>query len=142
MVDLHTTNLLLGIMAAMSVVMGLAVIALAVGGFVVYKKVLELGRLVADIETRQLAPLRHKFDDILADVKMVTERVSDRTERVEHVITGTMDRVDETATRVRTSVREKVAVAVGVVRGVRAVIESILHQPSRHESSAGAAGRV
>ncbi len=142
MVDLHTTNLLLGIMAAMSVVVGLAVIALAVGGFVVYKKVLELGRLVADIETRQLAPLRHKFDDILADVKMVTERVSDRTERVEHVITGTMDRVDETATRVRTSVREKVAVAVGVVRGVRAVIESILHQPSRHEPSAGAAGRA
>ena len=120
-------------MAAMSVVVGLAVIALAVGGLVVYKKVLELGQLVADIETRQLAPLRHKFDDILADVKMVTERVSDRAEQVEHVITGTMDRVDETATRVRTSVREKVAVAVGVVRGVRAVIESILHQPSRHE---------
>ncbi len=142
MVDLHTTNLLLGIMAAMSVVVGLAVITLAVGGFVVYKKVLELGQLVADIETRQLAPLRRKFDDILADVKMVTERVSDRTERVEHVITGTMDRVDETATRVRTSVREKVAVAVGVVRGVRAVIESILHQPSRHEPSAGAAGRA
>src|SRR6476659_4356717 len=141
MVDLHTTNLLLGIMAAMSVVVGLAVIALAVGGLVVYKKVLELGQLIADIETRQLAPLRHKFDDILADVKMVTERVSDRAEQVEHVITGTMDRVDETATRVRTSVREKVAVAVGVVRGVRAVIESILHQPSRHEPSAGAAGR-
>ena len=142
MVDLHTTNLLLGIMAAMSVVVGLAVIALAVGGLVVYKKVLELGQLIADIETRQLAPLRHKFDDILADVKMVTERVSDRAEQVEHVITGTMDRVDETATRVRTSVREKVAVAVGVVRGVRAVIESILHQPSRHEPSAGAAGRA
>jgi hypothetical protein len=142
MVDLHTTNLLLGIIAAMSVVVGLAVITLAVGGFVVYKKVLELGQLVADIETRQLAPLRRKFDDILADVKMVTERVSDRTERVEHVISGTMDRVDETATRVRTSVREKVAVAVGVVRGVRAVIESILHQPSRHEPSAGAAGRA
>ena len=139
MVDLHTTNLLLGIMAAMSVVVGLAVIALAVGGLVVYKKVLELGQLIADIETRQLAPLRHKFDDILADVKMVTERVSDRAEQVEHVITGTMDRVDETATRVRTSVREKVAVAVGVVR---AVIESILHQPSRHEPSAGAAGRA
>ena len=142
MVDLHTTNLLLGIIAAMSVVVGLAVIALAVGGFVVYKKVLELGQLVTDIEARQIAPLRHRLDDILADVKMITERVSDRTERVEHVITGTMDRVDETATRVRTSVREKVAVAVGVVRGVRAVIESILHQPSRHEPSAGAAGRA
>jgi hypothetical protein len=53
-----------------------------------------------------------------------------------------MDRVDETATRVRTNVREKVAAAVCVVRGVRAVIESILHQSSRHEPSAGAAGRA
>jgi hypothetical protein len=140
--DLHTTNLLLGIIAAMSVVVGLAVIGLAVGGLMVYRKVLELGNLVTDIESRQIAPLRHKLDDILVDVKMVTTRLSDQTERVDHVISGTMERVDETATRVRSSVREKVAVAVGVVRGVRAVIESILHQPSRHEPSAGAAGRA
>jgi len=142
MVDLTTTNVLLGIIAAMSVIVGMAVIGLAVGGLMVYRKVLELGQLVNDIEARQIAPLRHKLDDILVDVKMVTARVSDQTERVDHVISGTMDRVDETATRVRTSVREKVAAAVGVARGVRAVIESILHQPSRHEPSAGAAGRA
>ena len=56
MVDLHTTNLLLGIMAAMSVVVGLAVIALAVGGFVVYKKVLELG---GSLQTSRRASSRH-----------------------------------------------------------------------------------
>ena len=118
-------------------------IALAVGGFVVYKKVMELGRLVADIETRQIAPLRREVRRRSSRTSSWSPRVSAiSTERVEHVISGTIDRVDETATRVRAGVQEKVAVAVGVVRGVRAVIMSMLHQPSRHESSAGAAGRV
>jgi hypothetical protein len=142
MIDLTTTNVLLGIIAAMSVIVGLTIIGFAIGGVMVYRRVRELRQLITDIEARQIAPLRQKLDDILVDVKMVTARVSDRTERVDHVISGTMDRVDETATRVRSSVREKVAAAVGVVRGVRAVIESILHQPSRHEPSAGAAGRA
>ena len=84
MVDLTTTNVLLGIIAAMSVIVGLAVIGVAIGGVMVYRKVLELGQLVNDIEARQIAPLRHKLDDILVDVKMVTARVSDQTERVDH----------------------------------------------------------
>ena len=142
MVDLHTTNVLLGVIAVMSVLEGLAVVGLAVAGFVVYKKVVALGQMVTEIESRQIAPLRHKVDAILADVKMVTARVSEQTERVDHAITGTMDRVDETAERVRSSVREKIATAVGVVRGVRAVIMSMLHQEPRQEPSASAAGRA
>jgi hypothetical protein len=142
MIDLHTTNLLLGIIAAMSVLGGIALIGLAVGGWIVYKKVLELGQLVSDLESRQLEPLRRKFDSILADVKMVTARVSEQTERVDHAITGTMDRVDETAARVRSSVREKVASAVGVVHGIRAILMSILHSEPRHDSEARAAGRA
>jgi hypothetical protein len=75
-------------------------------------------------------------------VKSVTARVSEQTERVDHAISGTMGRVDETAERVKDSVREKVGHAVGVVRGVRAVIMSILGSDSRHEPPAQAAGRV
>jgi hypothetical protein len=139
MVDLHTTNVLLGVIAVVSVLEGLAAIGLAVGGFLMYKK---LGQMVTEIESRQIAPLRHKVEAILADVKIVTARVSEQTERVDHAITGTMDRVDETAERVRSNVREKVATAVGVVRGVRAVIMSIFHQEPREEPSASAAGRA
>ena len=47
-VDLHTTNLLLGIMAAMSVLEGLAVMASAIGGFIDLQAVLELAQLVTD----------------------------------------------------------------------------------------------
>jgi len=139
MVDLQTTNVLLGIMAAVSVLEALLVIGMGVGGFLVYRRVMQL---VSDLEARQIAPLREKVDAILADVKTVSARVSQQTERVDHAISGTMDRVDETAERVRSSVRDKVAQATGVVRGVRAIIMSILHHESQPKPPATAAGRA
>jgi hypothetical protein len=138
-VDLETTNVLLGIMAAVSVLEALLLIGIGIGGFMIYRRVMQL---VNDLEARQIAPLREKVDAILGDVKSVTARVSEQTERVDHAISGTMGRVDETAERVKDSVREKVSHAVGVVRGVRAVIMSILGSDSRHEPPAQAAGRV
>ena len=123
--DLHTTNLLLGIMAAVSVLEALVIIGAGVGGFLAYRKVMQV---VDDLERRQVAPLRQKVDAILADVQAITARVSQQTERVDHAITGTFDRVDETADRMRSSVRDKIYQAVGVVRGVRAVIMSVLQQ--------------
>jgi pyruvate-formate lyase-activating enzyme len=98
--------------------------------------------LVGDLETRQIAPLREKVDVILADVKAVTARVSQQTERVDHAISGTMERVDETAERVKGTVREKVSYAVGIVRGVRAVLMSLLGSDQRREPPAEAAGRI
>jgi hypothetical protein len=123
MVDLHTTNVLLGIMAAVSVLEALLLIGAGVGGFIAYRKVMQV---VADLEQRQVAPLRHKVDAILADVQAITARVSQQTERVDHAITGTFDRVDETADRMRSSVRERMYQVVGVVRGVHAAIMSVL----------------
>ena len=52
MVDLHTTNVLLGIMAAVSVLEALLVIGMGVGGFLVYRRVMQL---VSDLEARQIA---------------------------------------------------------------------------------------
>ena len=136
--DLHTTNVLLGIMAAVSVLEALLVIGLGVGGYLVYSRVMTL---VADLEARQIAPIREKVDAILADVKSVTARVSQQTERVDHAISGTMGRVDETADRVKGTVRDKVNQAVGVVRGIRAVVASVLRTEHRHEPPAAAAGQ-
>lgn len=134
MPDLHTTNVLLGIMAAVSVLEALVIIGAGVGGFLAYRRVMQL---VGDLESRQIAPLRQKVDAILGDVQAITARVSQQTERVDHAITGTFDRVDETADRMRSSVRERVFQAVGVVRGVRAVIMSVLqHDDNGHRQAA------
>ena len=134
MADLHTTNVLLGIMAAVSVLEALVIIGAGIGGFLAYRRVMQL---VGDLESRQIAPLRQKVDAILGDVQAITARVSQQTERVDHAITGTFDRVDETADRMRSSVRDKVYQAVGVVRGVRAVIMSVLqHDDNGHRQAA------
>ena len=137
--NLDTTNLLLGIMAGVSVLEALLLIGIGIGGFMMYRRVM---KLVEDLETRQIAPLREKADAILADVKTVTARVSQQTERVDHAISGTIHRVDETADRVKGSVRDKVSQAVGVLRGIRAVITSLLSSEGDHEQPVSAAGRV
>ena len=139
MVDLSTTNVMLGIMAVVSVLEALVLIGLAVGGVMAYRRVMTL---VNELEARQIAPLREKVDAILVDVKTVTARVSEQTERVNQAISGTMDRVDDTAARVKTSVRDKVNHAFGMVRGARALIMSLLGSDSRHEPPATAAGRL
>jgi hypothetical protein len=138
MANLDTTNMLLGIMAAVSVLEALLLIGLGVGGFMVYRRVMQL---VNDLEARQIAPLRDKVDSILLDVKTVTARVSEQTERVDHAISGTIHRVDETADRVKGSVRDKVNQAVGVARGIRAVIASLMTTESG-QSAASAAGGI
>ena len=137
--NLDTTNLLLGIMAAVSVLEALLLIGIGVGGFMMYRRVM---KLVEDLETRQIAPLREKADAILADVKTVTARVSQQTERVDHAISGTIHRVDETADRVKGSVRDKVNQTIGVWRGIRALITSLLNSEGEHEQPISAAGRV
>lgn len=131
-----TTNMWLGIMAVVSVLEALLLIGIGVAGFLVYRRVMQL---VSDLEARQIAPLRQKVDAILADVKTITARVSEQTERVDHAIHGTIERVDDTAERVKDSVRDKVNQVVGVVRGVRAVITTLMGQNTRHEPPATAA---
>jgi hypothetical protein len=68
--------------------------------------------------------------------------VSQQTERVDHAISGTIHRVDETADRVKGSVREKMYQAVGVVRGVRAVISSLMNGKTGDDEPVSAAGRM
>ena len=127
MPDLQSLSIPLWIMAVVSVLQALLLIGIGVAGYLAYSRVMTL---VNELESRQIAPLREKVDAILLDVKSVTARVSQQTERVDHAISGTIDRVDNTAARVRAGVHDKVNQATGVVRGVRAVIMSLLHRES------------
>jgi hypothetical protein len=136
---LETTNLMIGIIAVVNVFFALVVIGAGIWAFATYRKV---SRALTVIEQEQIAPLRAQVDRILVDVSSMTARLSHQTERVDQAISGTMDRVDDTAERVKTTVREKVNQATGVVRGVRAVIASLLNGHSGPKSSAPAAGRV
>src|SRR5213593_1165814 len=114
--DVQSLSTPLWIMAIVSVFQALVLIGVAIGGYVVYSRVMTL---IADLEARQIQPIREKVDAILVDIKSITARVSHQTERVDEAISGTIDRVDYTAARVRAGVHERVAQAAGIVRGVR-----------------------
>jgi hypothetical protein len=137
--DLQTTNVALIIMAVVSVLEALLLIGIGVGGFLAYRRVMQL---VNDLEARQIAPVREKVDAILGDVKAVTARVNSEAERVDHAIHGTIDRVDNTAEHIKSSVMDKVNHAAGIVRGVRAAIVSVLQTDHRPKPPATAAGRL
>jgi hypothetical protein len=125
--DLATTNLLLGIMAVVSLIEGLLLIGVGVAGFFVYKRVMAL---INGLEERQVAPAMARVNAILDDLKDVSAKVKEETERVDHAIRATMDRVDHTADRVRSNVRAKTSRVIGIVRGVRAALEGMLpHSP-------------
>jgi len=127
--NLSTTNLLLGIMAAVSVLQGLLLIGVGVACFMVYGKVMTL---LSTLEERQVAPAMKRVNAILDDVKAVSEKVKEETERVDEAIHSTLDRIDDTADRVRWKVRAKTSHLVGFVRGLRVAIEGMLH--SRHQA--------
>jgi hypothetical protein len=121
--DLSTTNVLLGIMAATSVIEVLIVIGLGIAGFVVYRRTTAL---IEGLEQRHVAPLVGRANDILDDVRRVTAKVRDETERVDRAIHHTVDRVDDTAERVRSTIRARTARIVRFVRGARSIIETFL----------------
>ena len=136
--DLATTNLLLGIMAAVSVVELIVLVVFAVAARRFY---LEAMRTVREIEGKQIAPLAAKVntlmvrvDSILTDVKEITNRVTSRTERVDTAIDHTMDRLDDATGRVRRSVSSQVNRVVSFVRVARAVVESVMQNGGRRSS--------
>ncbi len=120
--DLQTTNTALIVMAVVSVLEALVVIGMGVGAFLAYRRVTTL---ITDLEQRHVAPLTAKANGILDDVKAITATAQLQAERVDHAIAGTMDRVDQTAGRMKHSVMEQVARVTGVVRGIRAAVASV-----------------
>ena len=84
--DLTTTNVLLGIMAAVSLLEGLAVLGAMLAGLLVYRRVMQV---VTSIEERQIAPAAARVNAILDDVKGVTSTI-----RAESRPPGTGGRLD------------------------------------------------
>jgi hypothetical protein len=135
--NLDTTNLLLGIMAVVSVLEALLLIGVGVMGYRLYTQTMQT---VRDIEARQIAPvvaranaLMMRLDGILTDVKEITARLSDRTERVDAAIRTTIDRVDETAGRVRSTVSSRVNRVLTLLHTARAVVDGFIHHSRRAE---------
>ena len=126
--ELGTTNLFLGIMAAVSVLQALVAVGVGVAGFVAFRRVMAL---VDGLERRQVAPAMARVNAILEDVKTMTGKVKEEAERVDNAIQTTIDTVENTADRVRSNVRARTSAMVGLVRGLRGAIEGMLRSRQR-----------
>ena len=121
--QLGTTNLLLGIMAAVSLLQAIALIGAGIAGWTLYQRVTVL---LDELESKHVQPVMSRVNVILDDVQGVTSRVKEETDRMNHAIHSTIDRVDDTADRMRFNVRARTSRVVGFVRGVRVAIETML----------------
>lgn len=144
--NLNTTNLLLGIMAAVSVLQAVVLVAVGVMGYKAYAAAM---LKIKEIEERQIAPLTARVhalmttvDGVLADVKGITSKVGAQTDRVDTAIRSTIDRVDETADRVRTSVASRIGRVMSVAHGVRSAVESLFSNGHGRPSSGTAPGHA
>jgi hypothetical protein len=91
--DLGTTNLMLGILAAVSVLEAIVMAAMGIAGVLAFRRVMTVA---VAIETH-MAPTIARLHAILDDVKGVTSRVREETERVDQAIHSTIDRLEDTA---------------------------------------------
>jgi hypothetical protein len=121
--QLGTTNFYLAIMAVVSVLQVLVVVGAGIAGFIAYQRVMTL---VNTLEKQHVAPLSVRVNSILDDVKVVSAKVRAETERVDHAINSTIDRVDDTVDRMRWNVWAKTSRIIGIVRGARLAIETML----------------
>ena len=122
--NLDTTNLLLGIMAGVSVLEALLLVGL---GVMVYRLYTQTMETVREIEARQVAPLvvrvnalMTRIDAILGDLREITTRVSSRTERVDTAIRNTTSSVSSRVNRVLALVHTARAAVDGFLRHGRA----------------------
>ena len=121
--NLGTTNLLLGIMAAVSALQGLLLVGACIAGWKLYRRTTELMSLV---EAQHVAPTMARVHVILDHVTAVAQRMRTDTEQVERAIRHTIDRVDGTAQRVKSDVRVKTSWIIGAVRGVTVALQELL----------------
>jgi len=143
-VDLTTTNVLLGIMAVVSLLEGIALIVAGMMGMRMYR---QLSEQIQAVEQRHLVPLTNHvlplIDDakklavqaspVIDEAKVVMQSVQRMAERAEHslarmdeAVQGTIDTAEHAVDRVQTGARRTAGTLVGVVRGVRTAIETFL----------------
>ena len=88
--SLATTNVLLGILAVVSLLEALAIIGFFLGAFLVYRRIV---RVIGGIEERQVAPTAARVNAILDDIKVVTSTVKEEAGRAERTMAPQGERV-------------------------------------------------
>lgn len=129
--NLDTTNLLLGIMAAVSVLEAAVLIALVIMAYRAYRDTIHV---IHRLESDQIRPLVTRVNDLLTKADSVVGEVQ--------TVTSTVTRRTEHAAEV---MARPVTRAVGLARGVLVALETLFNHRQEREAwprAAGSAGRA
>lgn len=116
MTDFQTTNLFLGIMAAVSLLQFLMIVTALVMGLRAYRRLTERFDV---FEQERLAPIADKATAVMQDVQRVTSQVATTTERVEQTLNHTAERFEERAERVKANVHRRVMPMVAAAQAFK-----------------------
>ena len=89
-IDLTTTNVLLGILAAVSVLEAIAVLGVFLGAAFLYRRLMQT---IGGIESRHVAPASARVTAILDDIKSVTSTVKGETSRMNQLLDWILDAI-------------------------------------------------
>lgn len=128
--NLETTNLLLGIMAGVSVLEAILLIGVGVALWRLYARVTALTNT---LEANYVQPAMRKVNALIDDVQGLTSTVRNDRERVERAIRHTVDRVDDTAHRLKADMRARTSWLIGTIRGIRVALQDVLQSVERHD---------
>ncbi len=134
MEDLSTTNVLIGIIAAVQVVFLLGTL---VALLYVRSVVTKLQSTLHDLEREHVRPLRAQAEQILADVRRVSARVETQAARVDSSVTATLDAAERQVSRLRSTVDAVARETNAVASGVRAAVSAVTRRARRPDDRSG-----
>jgi hypothetical protein len=136
--NLATTNLLLGIMAAVSLFEAILIIALGVMAWRLFARV---NRTLQEIEQRQIAPLTarvnllmDRVDEVLNEANQLRSRVADHLRHLDSTVRSAAGHAGATLSRTRRGLATPIGHLVGAARGARVAWESFF--VDRHDGGA------
>lgn len=125
--SLGTTNLLLGIMAAVSVLQAVVLTGVAAAAWKVYVRSLEAlaaARRQVEPVAARVSELAERVDGIAGDVRDVTSRVASATARAESAVDSAAAVVGSGIGGATAAMARKTLLIYGIARGLRAAYRS------------------
>jgi hypothetical protein len=119
MENLTTTNVWLGILAVVSLLEFLMIVA---AGLFAYKLYTQLMATIQTVERVHIAPLRARVDRILDEVQSVTDKVK----TVQESVSDALRQVAGTGSMVAGAVKSKTWPIIGIIQGLKTAANTVM----------------
>ena len=128
MESLTTTNVWLGILAVVSLLEFLMIVAAGLFAYQMYKRVMTT---IETVERVHIAPLRARVDGILDEVQAVTDKVKHAQESVGDALR----QVVGTGSMVAGAVRSKTWPIIGIIQGLKTAANTVIKNGKKDHPS-------